>query len=119
MGLLPLSLPKPSVGWEERLRLSHSAVLAWSLALVPGRGQPLQSQPHAAPWVEGTCFAAHLELIFALEVVQEVLVVGVAHLAEQREKAGHILTLEKPERHLAQTITRDNPNPEGRTEGRV
>lgn len=40
-----------------------------------------------------SCFSAHLEFIFALEVVQEVLVVGVTHLAEQREKAGHILTL--------------------------
>lgn len=61
--------------------------------------------------MEGTCFAAHLELIFALEVVQEVLVVGVAHLAEQREKAGHILPLRRPERHsaLAQTITRATP----------
>lgn len=40
-----------------------------------------------------SAFSAHLEFIFALEVVQEVLVVGVTHLAEQREKAGHILTL--------------------------
>ena len=32
---------------------------------------------------------------------------GVTHLAEQREKAGHILTLGKPKKRLAQTITRD------------
>lgn len=44
-------------------------------------------------WVKGQCFSAYLELIFALEVVQEVLVMRVTHLAEQREKAGHILTL--------------------------
>lgn len=66
------------------------------------------------PLGEGTCFAAHLELIFALEVVQEVLVVGVTHLAEQREKAGHVLTLGRPERHLAQTITRATPTHRGK-----
>lgn len=44
-------------------------------------------------WVKSQCFAAYLEFIFALEVVQEVLVMGVTHLAEQREKAGHILAL--------------------------
>lgn len=45
------------------------------------------------PWVKGQCLVAYLEFIFALEVVQEVLVMGVTHLAEQREKAGHVLTL--------------------------
>lgn len=43
--------------------------------------------------VKDQCFSAYLELIFALEVVQEVLVMGVTHLAEQWEKAGHILAL--------------------------
>lgn len=39
------------------------------------------------------CSTAYLEFIFALEVVQEVLEMGVTHLAEQWEKAGHIFAL--------------------------
>lgn len=74
----------------------------------PGRESPCVSAT-CCPLVAGTGLAAHLELIFALEVLQEVLVVGVTHLAEQREQAGHVLTLGRPERHLAPTSTRAPP----------
>lgn len=51
-------------------------------------------------WVTNQRLAAYLEFIFALEVVQEMLVMGVTHLAEQREKAGHVLTLGTNPKHI-------------------